>query len=90
MKALIAASLLLRGVVDQMDTGVVAIEWSDESISYVPISSLPAKTVEGDTVVLRIRPIRLRRASRAQLVARNRGRHKKMPVQRASGENHEH
>jgi hypothetical protein len=75
MKTLLAASLLLRGVVDQMDTGVVAIEWSDESISYLPISSLPAKTVEGDTVVLRVRPIRLRRASRARHVARNRGRH---------------
>ena len=76
MTRLIAAGLILRGVVDQMDSGVAAIEWPTEEISYLPISALPANTVEGDAIVFRIRPAQtLRRAHReTSTAARVRGR----------------
>ena len=85
MIPLLAASLILRGVVDQMDSGIAAIEWTDESISYLPLSALPAKTAEGDALVFRVRAVPLRRALRDSTVVRRRGRHSQHALLRGTG-----
>jgi len=67
MRGLLAATLILRGVVDQMDAGFAAIEWSDDTITHLPLSALPARTAEGDAVVLRVRAHNLRRDLRHRI-----------------------
>ena len=60
MWSVLALSLCLRGVVDQMDGGFAAVELHDQSLTFIPVDLLPTDTREGDQVVLHIRNKRLR------------------------------
>jgi len=75
MTSLLAATLILRGVIDQMDSGIAAIEWASEEISYLPVTALPPDIVEGDTVVFRVRKTHRRVNRVTTAAARKRVRH---------------
>ncbi len=79
MIRLLAAGLVLHGVVDQMDAGIAAIEWASEEISYLPVTALPPDTVEGDAIVLRIRQLPLRRIRGKTTAAQKSERHQRLP-----------
>lgn len=48
--------LRLSGVVDRIEGDFAVVEWAEGDLSDVPLSLLPERIEEGDTLVLRLRP----------------------------------